>query len=219
MKYLSGASGSPETAKTLADAGVGLMVQVGNSLHRRIAWFPFWAADIGMAYNADEQRYFDYLDRLPRTPLFVVSPDAYPDPVESQRRGLEHAPMLRSLGFRVAVVAQSDSERLTWPWEDFDCLFIGGTRLARGKDEWKESEAAAGLAKAARNHGLQVHMGRVNSMRRLFRARQMGCTSCDGTFVKHGGDFNAMRLDRMLRNVNAKQPLPIFERFESVSNG
>lgn len=33
----------------------------------------------------------------------------------------------------------------------------------------------------------------------------------------HGGDFNALRLDRMLRNVDAKRPLPIFERFESVS--
>jgi hypothetical protein len=114
------------------------------------------------------------------------------------------------------VVAQSDSERLTWPWEDFDCLFIGGTRMPRGKDEWKESPQAAELCRQARNHGLQVHWGRVNSMRRLFLARAAGATSCDGTFVKHGGDLNAMRLDRMLRNVDAKQPLPIFERFEHV---
>ena len=87
MKYLSGASGNEANARMLADAGIGLMCQVGNSLHKRIDWFPFWATDIGMAFNADTDRYLDYLDRLPRSGhLFVVSPDAYPDPVESQRR-------------------------------------------------------------------------------------------------------------------------------------
>jgi hypothetical protein len=215
MKYLSGASGNEATARMLAAHDIGLMCQVGNSLHRRIDWFPFWAADIGMRFNADTDRYLDYLDRLPRTALFVVSPDAYPDPVESQRRGLEFAPIIREMGFKVAVVAQTGAEDLHWPWDELDCLFLGGTKDDDPKKEWKISAAAEGLAARARNAGKQVHMGRCQPGR-LLRARQMGCTSMDGTYIKYGPDINVPKLIRGLNRTWATQPLPIFERFESL---
>lgn len=218
MKYLSGASGNLDTATRLSAAGIGLMVQPGHSLHRRIDLFPFWAADIGMKFSADVDAYLSYLDRLPRTPLFVVSPDAYPDPVESQRRGLEFAPIIREMGFRVAIVAQTGSEALSWPWDEFDCLFIGGTRTDDPKQEWKVSAMAEGLAHEARNQGRQVHMGRCQPGR-LLRARQMGCTSVDGTYIKFGPDINVPKLVHGLKRTEATQPLPIFERFESVPRG
>jgi hypothetical protein len=118
--------------------------------------------------------------------LFAVAPDAYPDTVESQRRGLEYAPLIRDLGFPVAVVAQDAAEALDWPWGEIDCLFLGGMEN-RGAPwrEWKVSEGAASLTRRARNAGKWVHMGRVNSPQRMARAHRMGVLSCDGTAIKY----------------------------------
>ncbi len=215
VKYLSGATGDEVVGRGLAAAGIGLMVQPGHSLHKRIEWFPFWAADIGMKFSEDTDAYLDYLDRLPRSPLFVVSPDAYPDAVESQRRGLEFAPIIREMGFRVAIVAQDGAEKLHWPWDELDCLFLGGTKRDDRWKEWKVSAAAEGLALQARNAGKQVHMGRCQPGR-LLRARQMGCTSMDGTYVKYGPEINAPKLIHAIARTHATQPLPIFERFEDL---
>ena len=213
MKYLSGATGDASIARRLAADGIGLMVQPGHSLHKRIDWFPFWAADIGKKFSPDADAYLDYLDRLPRTPLFVVSPDHFPDAAESLRRGLEYAPIIREMGFKAAVVAQDGAENLHWPWDELDCLFLGGVP-GEPKSEWKVSAAAEGLALRARNAGKQVHMGRCQPGR-LLRARQMGCTSMDGTYVKYGPEINAPKLAHALRRTAATQPLPIFERFEA----
>lgn len=215
MRYLSGSTGDMGTARRLAAAGIGLMIQPRSYLHHRIELFPFWAADIGMTYSADADGYLEFLDRLPRTGLFCVSPDAYPDAYESQRRGLEYAGLIREMGHRPAVVAQNGAENLVWPWEEFDCLFLGGTKQDDPKREWKVSAPAERLALEARNHGLQVHMGRCQPGR-LLRARQMGCTSADGTFIRFGPDVNAPRLIHALERTAATVPLPIFERFESL---
>ncbi|MGW9029334.1 hypothetical protein ACWGQ5_35460 [Streptomyces sp. NPDC055722] len=41
---------------------------------------------------------------------------------------------------------------------------------------------------------MAVHMGRVNSRRRLRIAQAFGCTSCDGTYLAFGPDANLPRL-------------------------
>jgi hypothetical protein len=230
MIYLSGVT-SDRIEPTLVEAGIGLMCQPGNSYHLRIARYPVWAADVvGMHASATPERGMDWLAPLSTERcLFVVSPDAYPDAVESQRRGLEYAPLIREMGFPVAVVAQDGAERLSWPWDEMDCLFIGGTQLEPGWREWKESLAAEGLVHAARNSGKWVHMGRVNTRRRLRRARDMGCLSADGTGIKYrkrrrAGEDGDERHDRgeselirFLAEVNATPALP-FQRFETPSH-
>ena len=168
------------------------MVQRGNSYHLRIQRYPFWAADIGMAAS-DADPYLAYLEALPTRErcLFAVSPDAY----------LEFAGLIRDLGFAAAIVAQDHAERLVWPWDEFDCLFIGGERKADAKAEWKLSAGAQRLCREARSRGKWVHMGRVNTFRRMQRAREMGCCSADGTYVKYArrlrereaGDFRESR--------------------------
>jgi hypothetical protein len=158
-----------------------------------------------------------WLEKLPRTALFAVSPDVYPDAAESLRRGLEYAPILREMGFPVAIVAQTHAEKLDWPWDEFDCLFIGGEKVTPAHMEWKESDEAKGLAAQARNAGKWVHMGRVNTLRRLQRARQMGCHSVDGTYIKFGPDVNTVRLDKFMRILVNTPPLP-FDRWETPSH-
>lgn len=230
MIYLTGATNDRDEPALIA-AGVGLMVQRGNSYHRRIGRYPCWAADIGMAAS-DADPYLAYLETLPREGcLFAVSPDAYPDASESQRRGLEFAPLIRELGFPVAIVAQDGAEDLSWPWSEFDCLFIGGKRTANPRDEWKTGPQAESLCRAARRAGKWVHMGRVSSFdgdrSRIARARQMGCNSCDGTFLKYrrrrrSGEAEDARDDRGVPEIAAGLSWlaanPILWSFETPSH-
>lgn len=221
MIYLTGATNDQDEPRLIA-GGVGLMIQPGNSYHLRAGRYPFYAIDIGMKFS-EADPYLAWLEeRSTDRCLFAVSPDAYPDPVESQRRGLEYAPLIRELGFPAAIVAQDGAERLAWPWEDMDALFLGG----RQETGWKTSPEAERLCRAARNAGLWVHMGRVNSVKRLERARSMGCNSADGTFVKwwrrkrkdqgrggrHGGE-----VARWVQILDAERTLPGFTDFETPS--
>ena len=79
------------------------------------------------------------------------------------------------VSFPKALVGQDGAEDLDLPWSDFRCLFIGGTT------EWKLSDTAAVLVKEAQSQGKLVHMGRVNTYKRLRYAYQLGCDSVDGT--------------------------------------
>lgn len=209
MMYLTGAT-NDLLEPAIIGAGIGLMIQPGNSYHLRTDRYAFHAIDIGMKWS-EADPYLAWLDQRDRERcLFAVSPDAYPDAVESQRRGLEFAPLIRDLGFPVAVVAQDGAERLHWPWDELDVLFVGGERQANPNNEWKISGAAERLVHAARKAGKWVHMGRVNSGKgvgsRLERAAQMGCNSADGTYLKYtlrkraGEDKNA-RYDRGVPDI------------------
>ena len=218
MIYLSGS-----TNDTIEDAlianGIGLMLNPGNSYHLRCDRYVCWAADNGCFNDKwEEMPWLDWLAKLPtKGCLFAVAPDVYPDALGSLERGLQYADLIRSMGFPVAVVAQDGAESLSYPWEEFDCMFIGGARTPNPKDEWKVSEAAESVCKRARNHGKWVHMGRVNSLDRLMRARAMGVQSVDGTFIKFGPNINAPKMSHYLQVLAATPTLP-FDRWETPSH-
>ena len=65
------------------------------------------------------------------------------------------------------------------PWDDFDCLFIGG------RDSFKEGPIVRAACAEARRRGKWVHMGRVNGLRRLLVALEFGVDSVDGTYLLH----------------------------------
>jgi hypothetical protein len=204
----------------LIEAGVGLMIQPAAGYARRIGRYPYWAVDWGMKPRHTIDDYLRWLEGLGYRDrcLFAVSPDAYPDAVESQRRGLEYAPLIRELDYPAAVVAQDGAELLQWPWDDFDVLFIGG----RVETKWKTSPAAEQLVHRARNAGLWCHAGRVNSLKRLERCRSMGINSCDGTFVrfwrrKRKGNIDGRtggEVARWILCLEAQRMLPQFSVFE-----
>lgn len=228
MIYLTGATNDAIEPALIA-RGFGIMCQPGNSYHLRAHRYPFTGYDNGcFGGRWEEDSWVDWLSAMPiEHCLFAVAPDVYPDAAESLRRGLEWAPFVRELGLPAAVVAQDGAEKLTWTWEDIDCLFVGGERRFPGRLEWKESEAAAELVKQARNAGKWVHMGRVNTPRRLWRAWRMGVLSADGTLVKYlrrkrAGESDEQRDVRFLRQLDtfAKAlghcPLPL-DRWETPS--
>jgi hypothetical protein len=193
--YLTGVT-SDRDEPALVAAGIGLMVQPGNSYHLRVDRYPHFGADNGcFGGKWDEDTHLAWLDRLPRDRcLFAVAPDVYPDAAATLERSAGYFDLIRGMGFPVALVAQDGAEHLELPWADFDCLFVGGKQTPNPKDEWKLSAAAADLCRRARAHGKWVHMGRVNGGpsdwrtavgSRMERARAMGCHSADGTYVKY----------------------------------
>lgn len=217
MIYLTGST-NDVIAPALIAAGIGLMATLKHC--RNLEAYPAYAVDNGCYRDTwEETSWLDWLATLPATDrcLFAVAPDVYPDARASLERGAEYFGVIRELGFPVAVVTQDGAERIDYPWEDFDVLFVGGARRDDPRDEWKVSPAAEGVCRAARNAGKWVHMGRVNSYRRLERARSMGCQSVDGTFIKHAPNHNLGRLDRFVRKLSATPPLPL-DRWETPSH-
>ena len=77
--------------------------------------------------------------------------------------------------FRVAYVGQNGAEELELPFKYFDCLFIGGTT------DWKLSKSARDLIIHAKHLEKSVHVGRVNSEKRLRYCYQLGVDSVDGS--------------------------------------
>ena len=80
-----------------------------------------------------------------------------------------------------------------------DCFWARSTA-------WKLGPAAAQLAAHARALDLHVHVGRVNSLRRLCYAAGIGAHSADGTYLAYGPRRNLPKLLGWLDQVNAGGP-------------
>jgi len=159
-----------------------------------------WCADNGaFSDKFDEVKWWKFLTDNAAdagTCLFAVAPDVVGDAEATLTRSLPWLPKIRALGYPAAFVAQDGLEHLDVPWDEFDCLFIGGTT------EWKLGAAARTLIHEARHRGKWVHMGRVNSEKRYRYAHALGCDSADGTFLTFGPDVNLPRLKTWLRSVD-----------------
>jgi hypothetical protein len=136
-----------------------------------------WAAD-NDAYRAwDERRFLAMLRYLDNRPgcLFVAAPDVVGDARGTLDRFDDWRWEIVGRGLPVALVAQDGLEGLAVPWDEFDALFIGGSTA------WKLSAAAEDLGREATRRGKWLHMGRVNSRKRIRHALEIGCDSIDGT--------------------------------------
>ena len=87
------------------------------------------------------------------------------------------------------------------PWEELDCLFVGGTTA------WKLSPAAFALAREAAGRGKWTHLGRVNSWVRLRSARRGGYRSADGTQTAFRPDETGPQVAGWLRLLDAQLEL------------
>lgn len=124
--------------------------------------------------------------------LFVVAPDVVADARTTLRRFLLWEPIIRECGFPVAYVLQDGLGGAGVPWRFVDAVFIGGTT------EFKFSAAVKLAVSQAKELGKHVHMGRVNTLKRLDYAHSLGCDSVDGSrFSRWADDF----LLRSVRHV------------------
>lgn len=136
-----------------------------------------WAADNDAFGAWDESRFRSMLDRFQDAPgcLFVTAPDVVADARATAERFEVWQPQLAARGFPVALVAQDGAENFDLPWDRLDALFIGGST------EFKLSAAAADLGAEAKRQDKWLHVGRVNSQKRLRIAFAMQADSTDGT--------------------------------------
>lgn len=197
--YLSGCvrSDLPPTV------GVLLTPQMGNKLPDGLTW----AADSGM-YAAPEKfnpvTYLHWLwqrrsaaDRC----LFATAPDVWGDARATMKLARPFLPLIRSVGFRAALVAQDGLTPGMVDWDEIDVLFTGGS------DEWRATDAHYELIHEAQARGKWLHLGRVNSLKRLQTAQAAGYDSADGTYLAFGPDVNLPKLARWVKRVQAQPPL------------
>ncbi|HEU4544470.1 MAG TPA: hypothetical protein VFR23_25290 [Jiangellaceae bacterium] len=166
-----------------------------------------WCADngcFGRGYPGDEQ-WFAWLasftpEQIARC-AFAVAPDVVADAAATLERSLPWLPRIRALGYPAAFVAQDGQEHLTVPWDAFDVLFVGGST------EWKLGSHARAFVIEAKARGKYVHMGRVNSERRIRYAVAIGCDSVDGTYLTFGPDVLLPDVLAWLRGVTTQPTL------------
>jgi hypothetical protein len=151
---------------------------------------------------------FDPCDPDTHRCLFAVAPDVVADAAATLARSYMLG-WIDYCGFRPAFVAQNGQEHLPLPWDEFQVLFLGGSAecvpcgyirphterdrercpfCGRRLIEWKLGVAARQLVGEARERGKWVHMGRVNSLKRLLYAEAIGCDSADGTYLTNAPD-------------------------------
>jgi hypothetical protein len=156
---------------------------------------------LGFLQDLGQGAGFDRCDPDSSWCLFAVAPDVVGDAAATLRRSERMLDWIRYAGFPVALAAQNGLERLEVPWDAFDALFIGGDTA------WKLGAAARSLAAEAKRRGKWVHMGRVNSQRRMEYAAAIGCDSADGTYIAFGPERNLPAVLGWERKVNAQGSL------------
>ena len=128
------------------------------------------------------------------TCLFVVAPDVVANAIATMSAYRYWGGHIKESGWPVAFAAQDGQELFDFPPE-YDALFIGGST------EWKMSTAADDCILRAKAQQKWVHVGRVNSQRRIRHFQLMGVDSVDGTTVCFAPDKNYPVIDRALRQI------------------
>jgi hypothetical protein len=111
--------------------------------------------------------------------LFATAPDVPFDWAGTLSLSRPWLRRIRRMGCPAALCAQEGMAANSIPWDEFDCLFIGGA------DSFKEGPVVRDACREARRRGKWVHMGRVNGLRRLRIALEFGVDSVDGTYLLH----------------------------------
>lgn len=136
-----------------------------------------WAADNDAYSNFHEDRYTKMLDKCQGVHgcLFVTCPDVVGDADTTFKLYLKWARELLGRDLPLGYVGQDGATPDKVPWNGMSALFIGGTT------DWKLGPEARELVETAKEKGKWVHMGRVNSIKRLEYAKEIGCDSIDGS--------------------------------------
>ncbi|MGW2550061.1 hypothetical protein [Streptomyces sp. NPDC001635] len=165
-----------------------------------------WAADNGRfgkgwpGYDRWWKFLEDHADRAADC-LFAVAPDVPMDAAATLAESAPWLPKIRALGYPAAFAAQDGAEDLELPWDDIDVLFLAGST------EWKLGPAARALTREAKLRGKRVHMGRVNSLKRLRYAASIGCDTADGTHVAFRPDVYLQEALNWVDEVNGQTEL------------
>lgn len=156
----------------LGRAGLYTWVAIDNGRFTEAGRRQFRPAEYDRLIGEGLERAGDHL-------LFATAPDEPFDWAETLRLSRPWLRRIRRMGCPAALCAQEGMTPGSIPWDEFDCLFIGG------RDDFKEGPVVRDACREARRRGKWVHMGRVNGLRRLLIALDFGVDSVDGTYLLH----------------------------------
>jgi hypothetical protein len=161
-----------------------------------------WAADNGAFAGFDAEAFRRLLRQRQADAgcLWVACPDVVGDARATLARFAEWKDEIAGMGYPVALVGQDGVEDCEIPWYACAAWFVGGST------GWKLSRAAADLVGEARRRGKWCHMGRVNSLRRIRYAWEIGCDSVDGSSMSRFGDTHVPKFLRWVKSLE-RQPL------------
>lgn len=136
-----------------------------------------FGADNDCYKGFDKTKYEKMIELLPRTDKlkYVTVEDKVADYEETLKLFDKWYPLLKNEKLPLAFVLQDDIPINEIPFDKIKCLFIGGST------EYKLSKEVANIVNIAKSKNKWVHMGRVNSVKRIIYADCIGCNSIDGT--------------------------------------
>jgi hypothetical protein len=134
---------------------------------------------------------------------FVAAPDVVGDAATTLQQWPFWSGLIRGCGYPPALVAQDGLTVQQVLWDEMTTLFIGGTTT------WKESADAATLAAYAHARGIQVHWGRVSTLRRLKHVRRVGADSLDTSGLSRWPDEMVRRFSGWLTRLEQQPELAL----------
>tara|TARA_R110000868_G_scaffold72223_4_gene210791 strand:- start:1930 stop:11712 length:9783 start_codon:yes stop_codon:yes gene_type:complete len=190
--YFTGSTNAALEQRAAEKGDLGLLVTpLLPSYQGKIDKYPVIAIDNGVFSKSqpfDAGKFRDLIESVASKPeqaakvRFVVAPDVVGDAKATLAKFKPWADEIHKLGLPVAFAAQDGIEHMAdkIPWDDMDVLFIGGST------DWKIGEGTGAewsrMLREAKKRGVEVHVGRVNSMRRMeISDYGMGASSADGT--------------------------------------
>lgn len=136
-----------------------------------------WACDNGAFSGFNEKLFLSMLNRFSSASgcMWTTAPDVVGDYEATFDLFRTWEPRIHALGYPVALVAQDGLTVRCVPWSSIECLFIGGST------DWKLSDHSRTLMREAKTRGKLVHVGRVNTLRRMRWCLDYGADTVDGT--------------------------------------
>lgn len=134
------------------------------------------AAD-NLAFSKFHSEYYrTMLARISYYPIeWVTAPDCVGNAAKTLDLFYTWKQVIEAYKLPVALVAQDGIENTEIPWQDFRCLFIGGTT------GFKYSKSVIDVMCEAKKQGKLVHIGRVNTVERILHFAQYDPDSFDGS--------------------------------------
>lgn len=207
--------GNPKRLRRSESPWLGHLVhpKQRNKLDGIFAYNRPWAADNGAFSDFCPDSFIRMLGELRefkrRDGLWIACPDVVGDAAATRKRYTEWAPQIKEYGHRVAYVSQDGVLKTEVPWDDFSCLFLGGTNDFKLGDEGRE------ITRQAKSRGKWVHMGRVNSRKRARYAASIGCNSIDGSSYHMFPEVHIPKAEAYLQEINDERK----EKRRTVSRG
>ena len=187
--------------------GILLSPACGNAIARTIASGLPWAVDNGAYSGFDAMAYKKLLAKCEGHQRHGLRWVTVPDVVGNHAATLslfdEWGMYLLRRRLPMAFVAQDGCTTGDVPWDYIQCLFIGGTT------EWKLSQQAVRLMELAKIKAFPVHVGRVNSRRRIRWCFDQGVASVDGTSMSRFSDTYLPKFVAFIAGLKAQETIPL----------